>query len=84
MSDAPLGMRPHTLPAHAEAIGLRHRIAAAGPAGYLVNVHDVYEVLALYDLWRRGELAETAEPWRYRLAPRLELAHATAMQTRRR
>lgn len=72
-------------PPHAAEIGLRARIERAGPAGYLVDMTDVDEVLAMHDLHRRGLLEPTGEPWRYRLRPiRGARPFALATQNRRR
>lgn len=61
-----LGMARTTDPLRAEELHLRAKLRAAGPAGARINIHDVSEVLASFDLHRRGEIEPTDEPWRYR------------------
>lgn len=65
----PLGMAGRRDQYHAAELALRARVLAAGPAGYRLAAGDVGEILAAYDLHRRGELEPTDTPWTYR-APR--------------
>lgn len=61
--DPVLGLTQPTEPLTAPARALLARVIAAGHAGYRLREHDV---LAAFDLYRRGEL-EPIDDWTYRV-----------------
>lgn len=62
----PLGMARRTDLKSIAEIMLLEKIDEAGIDGYRLDTSNIKEVLASYDLYRRGLIIETETPWAYR------------------